>query len=179
MQTIIGLGNPGKNYDQTRHNVGFMFLDFLQNELQMPGFKLQGKQNAEVSSSKALNLIKPQTFMNNSGEPVRKYLEFYDKGWAKSLHSIYVAHDDLDLAFGTYKLQLGKGPKVHNGLTSIYQHLKSKDIWHIRIGIDNREGDRTIPGGDYVLSQFTREETEMLQSIFETIKNDLNSITVK
>lgn len=175
MKLIIGLGNPGKNYQYTRHNVGFLFVEYLQSRHEYVGteFKFQKKHEAELSDSSELTLLKPQTFMNESGKAVRSYLEYYDKNWKNNLDSLYVAHDDLDLEFGTYKIQFGKGPKVHNGLLSLYEHLHTQDFWHIRIGVDARGGERTIPGKDYVLSSFLAQEQEKLLEIFENIKEEI------
>lgn len=173
MQTIIGLGNPGKKYESTRHNIGFLFVEYLEKKLALPSFSFEKKHNAELAVGKSSVLLKPQTFMNESGLAVRSYLDYYNKNWREELSSVFVAHDDLDIAFGTYKIQLGKGPKIHNGLLSLYNHLHSNNFWHIRLGVDNRNGARTIPGRDYVLAPFTPEELQQLETMFADVQKDL------
>ena len=86
---------------------------------------------------------------------------------------IFVAHDDLDIRIGNFKIQKSVGPKMHNGLESIEQSLKSKSFWRIRIGIDNRTSDNSIPGEPYVLSNFSEEESEMLEKTFPRILSKL------
>lgn len=169
MKTIVGLGNPGEKCRSTRHNVGFLFVDYLRNKLHTPHFKFQTKHNAEITSDSEITLIKPQTFMNQSGIAVQSYLKYYNKQWQDHLNTLFVAHDDLDLTFGTYKIQLAKGPKVHNGLLSLYDHLHSNNFWHIRIGVDGRAGERTQPGSEYVLANFSQTELTQLETIFSDI----------
>jgi len=172
MFLIVGLGNPGKEYQNNRHNAGFMYIDHLiaqnkknndivvseNNKLQVISYKL-----------KTYTLIKPQTFMNLSGEAIKKIVKSY-KLQAKNL---FVVHDDLDIRIGNYKIQKGVGPKVHNGIKSIEQSLNTKDFWRIRIGIDNRDSDFRGTGEKYVLSDFTKEEFQLLDQTFQPIFNNL------
>lgn len=174
MQVIVGLGNPGKEYHNTRHNVGFIFTDYVQRTLQSSEFKLQKKHDILVSESTSCILIKPQTFMNKSGLAIRSYLEYYNKNWQEKLDTLYIAHDDLDLEFGAFKIQFGKGPKVHNGLLSTYNHLRTQEFWHIRIGVDSRGGSRNISGSEYVLSPFSSEELKLLENTFKKISHELS-----
>jgi peptidyl-tRNA hydrolase, PTH1 family len=148
MKLVAGLGNPGEKYKNTRHNVGFMFLD-----------KLVGDQDWE--ESKKILLVKPMKFMNKSGEEVAKRKNFYKI----DLDDVYVVHDDLDLKLGEFKIQKGVGPKVHNGVSSVENHLGSKEFWRVRVGIDNRDGDRKISGEDYVLGRFRKQEMEILVEV--------------
>lgn len=151
MKLMVGLGNPGEKYQNNRHNVGFWVVDSLKK------LKLAG-----------VVLLKPQTFMNRSGIEVKKLVKKYplDK------NELYVIHDDLDIELGKYKISLAKGPKVHNGLQSIYQQLGTKDFWHVRVGIDNREATGyTSSGEDYVLQNFRPEEREKIKiTIINIIK---------
>lgn len=168
MQVFVGLGNPGNTYQNTRHNVGWMVLDRLAERFQAEPFHLQKNLQAEISKTRNKLFIKPQTFMNLSGLAVREALKFYANFSNKqnqSLPNIFVFHDDLDLELGSFKLQFGKGPKIHNGLLSLYQHLDTDQFWHVRIGIDSRRGDRSIPGKDYVLKPFTAEEKNVLREV--------------
>ena len=111
MKCIFGLGNPGKEYVLTRHNVGFMVLDELARK---------------VVDRSECELVKPQTFMNESGVSIAHTLR---KHQVTDYHQVYVVHDDLDIVLGEYKIQFGRGPHDHNGLLSIYQHLNSKQ-WY-------------------------------------------------
>lgn len=180
MRIIVGLGNPGKNYQNTRHNAGFIFVDYLADLLQL-SWKYEKKLQAKLARSEViyqgstedLCLIKPETFMNLSGQAVRAALDYYypDVLEEEPQHLV-VAHDDLDLPLGEFKLQK-KGPKVHNGLQSLYQHLGFDDFWHLRIGVDTREGMRTLPPADYVLMKMSPEEQKQLQ---ESLKSAVSMI---
>lgn len=201
MKFIIGLGNPGQEYQKTRHNVGFMGLECLaqvlldnQGEISNPelvkksarltnlaqiheavkaNFLLKKKLAAKVFKFKTdLILVQPQTYMNNSGQAVQAVLNYYSQGPA-DWNKLFVMHDDLDLQLGTYKIHRAKGPKVHHGLLSIYQHLNTNNFWHVRIGIDNRQGQRTIPGDQYVLSTFSNEEQQQLMTVFFQLIPDI------
>ena len=145
MKLIVGLGNPGQKYKNNRHNVGFMTVDRLMEE-KLPGVKL----------------LKPDTFMNRSGAAVKRE--------EPNLRFLYVVHDDLDIELGKFKLSFGKGPKVHNGLKSIYEQLGTKDFWHVRIGIDNRAaaGFRGT-GEEYVLENFRPEEREIIKDVIDKV----------
>jgi peptidyl-tRNA hydrolase, PTH1 family len=172
---IFGLGNPGKEYEQTRHNAGFLFLDYLQEQLSLPNFSLNKKIQAEVTTSPDFLLAKPQTFMNLSGEAVKKTLSYFcddfslESPHSELLSNLYVAHDDLDLELGQYKIQQGVGPKQHNGLLSIYQALDTSNFWHVRIGIDDRDGSRILPPEKYVLQKLSESHVSIMKEIFEKI----------
>jgi peptidyl-tRNA hydrolase, PTH1 family len=180
MKCIIGLGNPGLKYQQTRHNVGFMAMDELAEQLG-GAFSLQKKIQAEVAKfahptqdNQQLILIKPQTFMNESGQAVRSFLEYYQDDFDQTdLSNLHVIHDDLDLEVGSYKKQLGVGPQQHNGLTSLYQHLGSKQFWHHRVGVDGRNGQRVIPAHEYVLSKFSPEDLHKIGQTITQVTADL------
>lgn len=166
IRLIVGLGNIGREYDQTRHNVGFSFLDFLAGKLR---FTEESKLKSlllstEVGGIRVL-LVKPTTMMNLSGESISLVIKYY--GIESS--EILVAHDDLDLMIGKYKIQFAKGPKVHNGLTSIENRLGTPDFWRLRIGIENRDMADPTPGANYVLSRFKQDERDTIYSVFEEI----------
>jgi PTH1 family peptidyl-tRNA hydrolase len=149
---IIGLGNPGKKYQNNRHNVGHMFIDYLN--------KLAVEQK---NKSFTLKTFKTNCFMNESGKEVEKILK---KLQVKSykLQDVFIVHDDLDIPLGKFRIDFGKGPKLHNGLKSIEQTLKTKDFWRIRIGIDNRQKTGWVDGEAYVLQDFLPEEREILEN---------------
>jgi len=168
MVLIIGLGNPGSEYVRTRHNVGWIVLDQVAKELGAPTFTVQKKFQAEVAKIGQYLLVKPLTFMNDSGQAVRAVMDFYDQSQSTpeaEYLKVVVLHDDLDLELGHSKFQFGRGPKVHNGLLSIYQHLHSHQFWHARIGVDAREGDRSMPGRAYVLQTFTPTEESKVEGV--------------
>lgn len=144
MKLIVGLGNPGAKYKNNRHNVGFWVVDELA-KLNLPD----------------VILFKPQKFMNRSGVEVKRWLR---GKWKDRILPLYVAHDDLDIPLGKFKISR-KGPKVHNGLKSIYEQLGTKDFWHIRIGIDNRMNTGfSGTGEDYVLQNFRPEERRIIKA---------------
>lgn len=169
MNIIVGLGNPGEKYQHSRHNVGWMFLDFMAKKLNMPEFSAQKKIFSEVSKDSHIVLVKPQTFMNDSGRAVQAALKWY--GGEKA--ALIVAYDDLDIELGKFKIQFGSGPKIHNGLNSIREHLGQEEFWNVRIGVDSRQGDRSLSGSEYVLQSFSPEQKEILSSLFPTIVEEL------
>ncbi|MBV7433773.1 aminoacyl-tRNA hydrolase [Cardiobacteriaceae bacterium TAE3-ERU3] len=148
IKLIVGLGNPGDRYAKTRHNAGFWLLDNL-NSHEQSLWRQEKKFFAEYSkiflANQPLHLLKPQTFMNRSGQSVSAIANFYDI----EPEQILVVHDELDLPEGTAKLKLGGGHGGHNGLRDIIKALGSKDFYRLRIGIDH-PGDRNEVV-DYVL----------------------------
>ncbi len=175
MKLIIALGNPGKKYHETRHNVGFLMIDNLKEKLNFPDFKFDKKFNAEISENKVgsekIILAKPQTFMNNSGQSVQALINFYKI----PTEEIIVIHDELDLKLEDFKISRNKNASGHNGILSIFNHLNTKDFQRIRIGIDNRteEERKNIKGSDYVLGRFTKEEMKILEDVFEKVVEEL------
>ena len=103
--------------------------------------------------------------MNESGGVVKHVVKKHNV----ANDNLYVVHDDLDIKLGEYKIQLGKGPKDHNGLLDIYEKLGTKDFWHVRVGVENRDGEHRIPGEKYVLSDFTKNEKETLEGVIKQI----------
>lgn len=175
---IFGLGNPGVEYHLSRHNTGFMFLDYLQQQLELPNFTFNHKFSSEISVDTQFILAKPQTFMNLSGQAVSKIIKYLGNTDLKELShedldKIFVVHDDLDLPIGEFKIQQGVGPKQHNGLLSIYQELGLENFWHIRIGVDDRKGDRSFPAESYVLQKLPQEQLQQLQELFLVIMQQL------
>lgn len=170
MVFIVGLGNPGPEYADTRHNAGWLMLDVVATALGAPAFTYQKKFQAEIAKVGEVVLIKPHTFMNASGQAVRAVIDYYQKPSDSSgLATLVVIHDDLDLELGHYKIQLGTGPKIHNGLLSLYQHLGTQQFWHVRLGVDDRKGDRSIPGSSYVLQSFSTEQKATLLNLADEV----------
>ena len=149
MKLIVGLGNPGEEYVNTRHNAGHLFVEEFQ----------------KVASSKNFVVRKTDTFMNESGKYVRNLVDKYKL----DLSELYIVHDDLDILLGSYKIQLGRGPKDHNGVASVDRDLGSKDYWHVRIGVDKRDPGNRVLGEEYVLQNFTDEERQTLNKVIKEI----------
>lgn len=163
MKLIIGLGNPGKKYKNTRHNFGFTAVDFLREKFDAPNFKLNKKCNAEVSKTDEIIFAKPQTFMNNSGEAAAKLLSFFKL----SPDGLVVIHDDLDLDFKKIKTGAGRGSAGHNGAQSIISRLGTNNFNRIRLGVGRPP--EHIPPEDYVLQDFSPEESKQLPDILKKI----------
>jgi len=161
VKLIVGLGNPGEQYQANRHNLGFLTVDYLAGRygisLQRRGFDAffgQGRIAKE-----AVLLAKPQTFMNLSGVAVEKLLAYF----RTDIEDMLVIHDDLDLPFPTVRLKKGGGSSGHKGLASIIEHLGSSDFFRVRIGIGKPARKRMVES--YVLSPFTAEEQRELPNI--------------
>jgi PTH1 family peptidyl-tRNA hydrolase len=183
MKIIVGLGNPGEKYSKNRHNVGFMVVDHLIEEgirnqelgiSQNTTFQMNKKFNAEMTQTKEWILVKPQTFMNDSGVAVAKICQFYKI----DLKDLYIVHDDLDIRLGNYKIQHGKGPRVHNGLLSIEEKLGSDQFWNVRVGVENREvrGNKGVPGVVYSLQDFNAQERQIAEGVITKIVSDLRVV---
>jgi peptidyl-tRNA hydrolase, PTH1 family len=169
MKLIVGLGNPGKEYEHTRHNAGFRVVDALAVKLQATSYKPQAKFNAEIVKIGETLLVKPQTYMNNSGEAVQRVMQFY----RVLPEDLWVIHDDLDIRLGDYKIKKGIGPKIHNGVNSLRTVLGYSDFWYVRIGVDNRV--EKIPGEAYVLARFKAEELDIINRLAEQVADELIS----
>jgi len=177
MKAIIGLGNPGKKYVNTRHNAGYLLIDVLIHKCE-GSVKTDVKPFAEISHvvlmSQKILVVRPTTFMNESGKAAKIVM---DKYGIKDLNDICIVHDDLDLTLGNYKIQKGKGPKVHNGVASVESTI-GKDFWRIRIGVDNRDPDSFVKGESYVLQAFSNEEKPILEVLYGKIIESFELTTV-
>lgn len=161
MKAIIGLGNPGRKYKKTRHNVGFRVVDRAAEKL---GIDLKQKQfksiMGEARASEKVVLMKPQTYMNVSGEAVKELVSFYKLEPA----SLLIVYDDLDLPPGRIRLRLKGGAGGHNGIKSVIQHLGERDFNRLRIGIGRPEPGTDVVG--HVLTSFSpSEKGEMKQAV--------------
>jgi len=168
IKAIFGLGNIGREYIGTRHNVGFEFLEKLAGSTRfLEEKKLKALIYTFENDGKKLLLVKPTTYMNASGETVQLVKQFYKF----EDEEILVVHDDLDLLLGNYKIQFGKGPRIHNGITSIENRLGSNKFWRLRLGIENRTIDdrRFLSGASYVLSKFKNDEVLVINNLFNKI----------
>ncbi len=156
MWLIVGLGNPGDKYKNNRHNIGFMVLDALADEFRMPAWrsKFQSEMVEGRIGDQKVVLLKPQTFMNESGQAVGKAVKFYKVDTDR----IVIFHDELDLNPGKVRVKQGGGVAGHNGLKSIQAHLGTPDFTRVRLGIGH-PGDRARVS-NYVLSDFAKEEAQ-------------------
>mgnify|MGYP001562046501 CR=1 FL=1 len=156
MKLIIGLGNPGEKYADTRHNVGWMVVDALQ----------------KIKLPKDILVKKTDIMMNDSGVFVKKLTKLYPL----SSNSLYVIHDDLDIPLGTFKIQFGRGPKDHNGIKSVDSELGTNEYWRVRVGIENRNQESGIreSGEKYTLEDFTDEERKTLDEVIVKICKEIN-----
>ncbi|MFA5318129.1 MAG: aminoacyl-tRNA hydrolase [Patescibacteria group bacterium] len=191
MHIIVGLGNPGEKYKNTRHNAGFLALNFFAEEKGL-NWQFNKKFNAEIIKTDDAILIKPQTFMNNSGQAVRAVMDFYKllpkklgvfaKKDADLSDVLTIVHDDIDFELGVFKAQKNRSAGGHNGINSIINHLKTKNFTRVRIGIA-KQGIR-LPAGSripkqmsldkFVLDNFSSEEKIKLKKMMpEIIKNTL------
>jgi len=160
---IIGLGNPGREYRNNRHNVGFMLLDHLADSLGMIFSRMELKAlvtKAEYSGHKLI-LAKPQTFMNLSGQATGSLVRYYKV----PLDHLLVAFDDIDLPWGTLRLRPNGGSAGQKGLQSIIESLATEEFPRLRIGINRPPG--RLEAGDYVLQDFSKNEAELLPVIIE------------
>jgi len=160
VKLIVGLGNPGREYEVTRHNAGFWWVDRLAHACKI-SFKAEAKFHGLTARGQIhgheIYLLKPQCFMNVSGRAVGAMAQFYKV----EPKNILVVHDELDLSPGVAKLKLGGGHGGHNGLKDIIAHLGSRDFWRLRIGIGH-PGERAEVV-NYVLNAPRKEEFELIQ----------------
>ncbi|NLG99895.1 MAG: aminoacyl-tRNA hydrolase [Chloroflexi bacterium] len=160
---LVGLGNPGREYRENRHNAGFMVIDKLCKETGISLSRMQSKALVGVGTieGKRVVLAKPQTFMNLSGQAVGGLVRFYKI----PLEQVLVIYDDLDLPFGTIRLRPGGGAGGQKGVASVIQHLGTQDFARIRVGIGRPPGQRDASG--YVLQDFSASEQKILDEILD------------
>ncbi len=162
MKLIIGLGNPGKTYEQTRHNIGFKVIDYLAMKWNAPltQSKFKGMYSVIHRPEGKVMLLKPLTFMNLSGESVGALMDYYNI----QLEDIVVIYDDLDLPTGQLRLRQKGSAGGHNGIKSLIQHLGTQQFNRMRIGISRPPTGMKVP--DYVLARFSEEEIpEMAKAV--------------
>jgi len=154
MIVIAGLGNPGKEYDKTKHNVGFWVIDQLakQYNIDVTKFKHKALIGDGVIAGKKVLLVKPQTYMNLSGESIRELVDYYK---ADPENELIVIYDDINLAPGKLRIRARGSAGGHNGIKNIIAHLGSQDFYRIRIGAGEKPKGQDL--ADYVLSRFNRD----------------------
>jgi peptidyl-tRNA hydrolase, PTH1 family len=177
---LVGLGNPGSRYHLTRHNVGFFFLDFLaeQRNLSFNSEKLQGLFCSERRFGSQVFYLKPQTFMNRSGECVQSFAAYYKI----PLDHILVLQDDIDLPPGRIKVVGRGGAGGHNGIRSLIQYLGTPAFARLKIGIGRplvREGEDFQPVDAFVLSQFTPDELTLLHQQYDLVQEAVDAFVLE
>lgn len=171
MKLVVGLGNPGKEYENTRHNVGFMIVDQYIKSVDWKN-KFDGLYHVETINGEKVIFLKPQTFMNLSGNSVRKVVDFYHI----EPNDILVIHDDLDLPFEKLRLKRNSSSGGHNGIKSIISSLGTDSFCRLKIGIDNGKKENTI---DFVLSKFSKEELNYLEKNAKLYSDIIDSFLTK
>lgn len=156
---VVGLGNPGKEYQHTRHNIGFHVLDSMHLD-----FRFEKKFKADIAVTFDCIYVKPQTFMNHSGEAVRAIADYYKIAASDTI----VVYDDKDITFGTIRLRSSGSSAGHNGVQSVIDHLGTSDFPRVRIGIQQTEQRTHDAASDFVLSNFAESEAVVLEEIAES-----------
>ncbi|MBR1883885.1 MAG: aminoacyl-tRNA hydrolase [Clostridia bacterium] len=171
MKLVVGLGNPGKEYERTRHNTGFMFLEYLEEKYNFKIDKMD--KNALIGTvnigKEKVIFVKPQTFMNLSGEAVQRLKAFYKL----ENSDIIIIYDDIDLEFGKVRYRESGSAGTHNGMKNIVSLCSGENIPRIRIGIGKPE-NKSIPLVDYVLSKFSKDQLEKINDSFAIAEDMLN-----
>lgn len=171
VKMIVGLGNPGSKYEQTRHNIGFMAIDRLVNEIDIK-FTEEKNFKALVGSTfirgEKVYFVKPLTFMNNSGLAVRALLTYYNI----PVDDLLVIYDDLDLELGKIRFRPKGSAGGHNGIKSLIAHLKTQDFCRIKLGIGRPKPGMTVI--NHVLGDFEQDEQVTLMQILDKVDNSVN-----
>ena len=155
MKLIIGLGNPGKDYTKTRHNIGFMVLDSYLGDVKWSN-KFNGIYYETKINDEKYIFLKPQTYMNLSGKCVYSFMNFYKIDYK----DVLVIHDDLDLEVGNYRIKVNSSSGGHNGIKDIINAISTDAFARLKIGISNNKG---IDTKDYVLGSFSKSELKIIE----------------
>ena len=174
---IAGLGNPGNKFEHTRHNAGFLAVAKFQKANDFPAFQEEKKFQALLAKKqidgKEIILALPQTFMNLSGEAIKKISAYYKIAPA----DIIIIHDDLDISLGKYKIARDRSSAGHKGVQSIIEALGTKDFSRIRIGIDIE--NKKIPTEAFVLENFSKEEQKIIDEVVEKVCEEIEFLIKK
>lgn len=170
MKLIVGLGNPTKEYDKTRHNIGFMVIDNYLGQVNWQN-KFKALYYKKNIASETVYFVKPLTFMNLSGEAVREFVQYFNV----DIKDILVIQDDLDESIGQYKLKKNSSSGGHNGIKNIIKELNSEEFLRLKIGINNGTVYNTI---DFVLNKFSQTEIDTLEKLYPTFNNIIESFVI-
>lgn len=173
MYLIVGLGNPGKQYEKTKHNTGFIAIDYIADKLNEKNFKekFNGMYCKTQIDNEQVILLKPLTYMNLSGDCVCQYLNYFNI----PISNLLVIFDDVDIPMGTMRIKQNGSAGTHNGIKSVVHSIGSSEFARIKIGIDNGYDKNLI---DYVLSNYTNEQlknlNEMCASVYDSVVHIVN-----
>lgn len=168
MKLIVGLGNPGKKYKKTRHNIGFEVVNLIKESKHFPDFSHDKKFNGLVSKKGDAFLLKPQTFMNRSGQSVKAISSYYNISPKETI----IIHDDADIPLGKIKIDKSRSSGGHKGVQSVIDHLSTKDFWRIRFGIGKNPSEKA---GNIALKRFSKKEQETAKTLKEKLTKEINS----
>lgn len=168
MKLIVGLGNPGKEYENTRHNAGFVVCERIISNERLTINKTT-KLHCDVAKGKDFIVTMPTTFMNESGVAVRAVMDFYKL----QPQDIIVIHDDKDIPLGEYRIQTDRSAAGHNGIKSIIEHLGTQNFTRVRIGVATEEMKKYPDTADFVLGHFGKEEKKILEAVIEKILKEI------
>lgn len=168
MKLIVGLGNPGKEYENTRHNMGFITIDRFakKNNVNIDKNKFDGLYTELKINNEKVILLKPQKYINLSGEVIKKYIDFYKI----DINDILIISDDLDQPIGKYKLRYKGSSGGHNGLKNIELHLHTNEYKRIKIGISN---NKDMDTKDYVLGKLNKETLDIINPVIDKVQDIL------
>ena len=172
MYIIAGLGNPGKEYEETRHNAGFKVIDRLSDKynIDVTEGKFKGLIGKGVIDGNKVILVKPLTYMNDSGLAVRYFSDYFNI----DINDILIIYDDMDFDVGKYKIKSSGSSAGHNGIKSIIKHLGTENFKRIRIGI-SKNNVNTI---DYVLGRFSKDDLFTLNNVFNIVDNIIEDFNI-
>lgn len=175
MYVIVGLGNPGKNYSDTRHNIGFNTIDLIakRNNIDIKKIKFKSVYGEGFIGREKVVLVKPQTYMNNSGISVREIFEYFEF----PIENLIVIVDDIDIDFSSVKIKKKGSAGTHNGLKSIIYHLKRDDFPRIKIGIGKKHPKQDL--ADFVLSRFSKDEIKDIEASIQNAAEAIETIVVE
>lgn len=169
MKLIVGLGNPGKAYENTRHNIGFMVIDNYANNFNIliNKEKFGGLYNKSIINGVEVMLLKPQEYINLSGDVIKRFVDYFKI----DINDILIINDDLDLDFGCIKLKYKGSSGGHNGLKNIEKNLNTNEYKRLKIGISN---NKNIDTKDYVLRKFSNDERQIVDKVLVQSVDILN-----
>ncbi len=173
MKLIVGLGNPGKEYENTRHNIGFMFIDNFADShgIKIEKEKFNGLYCETIINNQKVLLLKPLSYMNLSGEVVKRFVDFFKI----DIKDILIINDDLDMETGRLRLRPSGSSGGHNGLKNIALNLGTENFKRLKIGISN---NKDIDTKDYVLGKFSKDDKKILEEKKEIVCNILNDFLI-
>ncbi len=182
MKLIVGLGNPGEKYEKTRHNVGFMAVDYILNDgddfmREKPSHDFKSEVHTIEMNGKKIIFLKPQTYMNDSGQALRVICNFYKLDLKKDL---LIIHDEVDLPFGEIRVTDSSSSAGHNGVQSLIDNLGTQDFHRVRVGIETRASRTETSTDAFVLQNFTEDELskvrkELLPKVEEEVKKFISA----